>query len=560
MPQPAAKSLERYGPLLVATVALLASIAGIGNEFVQDDLRLIQENSRVHGLGQIGTILGSPYWPPPWHQELYRPVLTLGHAVQWLAGGGVPLVYRLLSYALYAWSAVLLLGFARRILPLGIALAAALLFAAHPVHVEAVALAVGQAELLVAVLALWMATRYLDRRRTGTLAPRDWALFAAWYAVAAFTKEQGLLIPALLLAVELALVKDPGRSRVRAVGGGFLALGAIAVGSILIRRAVLGGEFTGVFVSEALQGRSLGERALTMLAIVPQWLRLFVWPLRLQADYAPQELVASTSFGVLEGLGAAILAAALASAWLLRRRAPAVTLGVLWLGITLVPVSNLLLPTGFLLAERTLFLPTAGFVIAGAGLVATILPSPRPAWTRELSVAVGVLAVLGIVRSAERQRVWRNEAFFSVRGVQDAPASYRAQRAYGEVLFFLGRNELALDAYRRALALAPAGHAWRVRNDLARRYRDQGLTASEVIELEESLRESPGQEDTRGFLIAGYLLLGRYADAAAQVDSALGRGGKPEVYRDLRVLADSAARVGAPPGSIRIRPVTEPAR
>jgi tetratricopeptide (TPR) repeat protein len=169
-----------------------------------------------------------------------------------------------------------------------------------------------------------------------------------------------------------------------------------------------------------------------------------------------------------------------------------------------------------------------------------------------------VLVALGMARSAERHRVWRNEAFFTVRTVQDAPRSYRARRAYGEVLFLLGRQDLALEAYERAKALAPAGNVWRVRNDLARRYRAMGESEREVGELQKSLAEAPGQEDTRGHLIAAYLLLGRYADAARQIDTALARGGQPQVFRGLRALADSAARAGAPPGSIRVRPVTDP--
>jgi tetratricopeptide (TPR) repeat protein len=351
----------------------------------------------------------------------------------------------------------------------------------------------------------------------------------------------------------LCLVREPLRVRLRAVGGGFALLGGLAFGIVLLRRAVLGGEFAGVFVSEALQGRGVGDRALTLLQIVPQWTRLLIWPVRLQADYAPQELVASSAFGLRESLGLGIVAAALTGAWLARRRAPAITLGVLWLAITLFPVSNLLTPTGFLLAERTLFLPSVGFALALGGLLAL-----RP--IRELGWLCAALVVLGVVRSAERQRVWRNEAFFTVRGVQDAPKSYRAQRAYGEVLFFLGRKDLALEAYDRAKSLAPTGQVWRVRNDLARRYRGSGETQLEVEELQRSLDELPSQEDTRGHLIAGLLLLGRYADAARQIDSALARGAPQEAFRELRALADSAARTGAPPGSIRVRPVVEPAR
>ncbi len=53
-----------------------------------------------------------------------------------------------------------------------------------------------------------------------------------------------------------------------------------------------------------------------------------------------------------------------------------------------------------------------------------------------------------------------------------------------------------------------------------------------------------------------YLALGAYAEAARQADTALARGASVQVFGGLRTLADSAARAGAPPGSIRIRVVT----
>jgi hypothetical protein len=449
---------------------------------------------------------------------------------------------------------VYLLG--TRLLPRHIALGVALLFAAHPVHVEAVAPAVGQSELVVGLVAVMMTILYLDRRRAGVLTLRDWAVLGGLYAVASLSKEHGLVLPGLLLAAEMFLVDGPVRARVRDLWRGYAGLAGLGAGLVLLRFAVLGGQFSGQWTTEALNGLSMGGRALTMLQVVPHWLRLLVWPAELQVEYSPQEFSAATRIGPAEALGLILLVAWAMGIWLARKRMPVLSFGLAWMAVVLLPVSNVLVPTGSLLAERLLYLPSVGFLLSAGAVLARRL-GDGASRSRVLTGIVVLLALAGVARSAERHRIWRSEAIFSVRGVQDAPRSFRAQRAYGNVLFDLGLKDLALEAYGKALELsAPTGHTWRVRNDLAARFRAGGESASEAEQLRLSLEENPDQEDSRGYLVAALLAMGQYDQAARQADTALARGDSPAVFQGLRALADSAARAGAPPGSVRIRVVT----
>src|SRR5262249_12606593 len=95
----------------------------------------------------------------------------------------------------------------------------------------------------------------------------------------------------------------------------------------------------------------------------PMWLRLLAWPAHLQIDYSPNEIVASTGLGPRELLGIAMIVAAIAVVYVARRRAPVVSFGLFWCGAALFPVSNIV-PTSIVLGERTLFLPSVGFLIA----------------------------------------------------------------------------------------------------------------------------------------------------------------------------------------------------
>jgi predicted Zn-dependent protease len=79
-----------------------------------------------------------------------------------------------------------------------------------------------------------------------------------------------------------------------------------------------------------------------------------------------------------------------------------------------------------------------------------------------------------------------------------------------------------------------------------------------VGELQASLSVDPDQEETWNYLVLANLAQGAYADAARHAEEAMARGGSVQLFGGLRTLADSAARAGAPPGSIRIRVVPGP--
>jgi tetratricopeptide (TPR) repeat protein len=263
--------------------------------------------------------------------------------------------------------------------------------------------------------------------------------------------------------------------------------------------------------------------------------------------------VASTSFGGEEATGLAIVILVLMSIWLARKRAPALSFGLAWCCVALFPVSNVVIPTGILLAERTLFLPSVGFVLALGGGIAFVA-SRRPAVTQParalIALAASVLVVAALGRSAQRQRVWQDPVTLTVASVQDAPRSWRVQQVYGEMLFSQGRAADAIAAFRRAIDLAP--QSWRPRNNLAERLRMIGDDSDAVMLLRASLAEDPRQITTIAALAPALLGAGHYAEAKHLADSIVVAENAPPIMVQMSRLADSALKVNAPPGSIRI--------
>jgi hypothetical protein len=172
--------------------------------------------------------------------------------------------------------------------------------------------------------------------------------------LAAVSKEQGFVTPALLLVTAGIAGQPPGAVSVRRMAPAAVGLASLLLALLVLRAAVLGG-LAGQAPVAPLQGLTPTTRVLVSLGTVPDWARLLLWPARLSFDYSPPGYQVAATPGTAHLLAGLILGVCLWLAWRNRRSAPAITLGLTWTAIALLPVSNLMLPTGVLLAERTLW-------------------------------------------------------------------------------------------------------------------------------------------------------------------------------------------------------------
>ena len=555
------KHLQFPGWLAPAALALLvlgSTVTCLGNGWVQDDIPIIKLNKLIHTLAQPWVYFTQSYWPAPYARDLYRPFTSVMFAFEWVAGGGRPVVFRIVSVLLYLGATFAVYRLAKRVVHPGAAWLAAAFFAVHPVHVEAVAVAVNQGELVVGALLTVMMTAYIDRRRSGLPLTGRWIMaMAGGYLVALLFKEHAILLPALMVAAELTVISDPrpARERLGSLRLLLLALLLVAVAFVGVRTAALHGSTVGSFTAEALQDFGIGSRALTMLGVVPEWFRLFFWPEHLRADYSPQEIVGATRWGNAQTLGAALLLLAAATAWVSRRSRPQVTFGILWAAVGLALVSNILFATGIVLAERTLFLASIGVVIAGGDLlwlVGSWIHRRGSAARIAVATSVTVLLAMGLSRSASRQLVWHDVLALWFQTVIDAPLSYRAHHAYGAVLFDVKMERSAEVEYRRAIQLFPKGIP--VYIDLADKYRVAGHCDPAIREYQDVLRMLPGHISVRASEVACLLYLGRYREAAAEARLGASYGVQGKTLALYAEIADSAARVHAPLHSINLPP------
>jgi protein O-mannosyl-transferase len=274
-----------------------------------------------------------------------------------------------------------------------------------------------------------------------------------------------------------------------------------------------------------------------MLRVVPEWVRLLVWPAHLSSEYGPQQIQVidgPTAGGVF---GIVFIVGVVAAFVVCLARHRTVAFGLAWLAITFVPVSNLV--SGVVLQERTLMLPSVGAVlILGAGFQWLWDRTPALQQRYALAVLAGLLVIAGALRSAARNPVWRDNLTLFTQMVEDAPLAYRAHYLYGSELFTAGRAPEGERELRLAISLA--------RNDsdpynfLATKYREVRLYAQAIPLYRQALTIRPGRPDSRFGLALSLLETGDASGARAQADSGLASGQLKSYFEWVRTRADSA--------------------
>ena len=139
-----------------------------------------------------------------------RPIPALSFLIDAHFWRGQATGYRITNLLLHVLSSYLVFAVGRRMLRLDvpIAVAAALLFALHPSHVEPVVWITGRVDLFPTVFCLASLLAFARFRETGDL--RRLAISYGCYFGAAFSKEYGLVLPLLIVAYDISRDRNNG--------------------------------------------------------------------------------------------------------------------------------------------------------------------------------------------------------------------------------------------------------------------------------------------------------------------------------------------------------------
>jgi Flp pilus assembly protein TadD len=514
------------GALLVALVAAAASWNVLLNGFVWDDHqnilqnRWVREPERVveafsHHLGAFDPSLRTSY---------YRPVMHLAFAATNAVAGLRPWAFHLVNLLVHAaMSACVYLLLARwgaRAAAAGPGassrgwdalasgpLVAALLFAVHPIHAQAVAWNAGIVDMSYSLLALaaFLLATYEGPRRAIPL-----GVAPAVFLAALLAKEPAVMVlPVVALALRGALA-DPVRRRDALLRLGALGLAFCAY--LPLRVNALGG-LMGAGGDRLRVG--LEDGAATALVLVGDYLKLMVAPLRLSAlrdfEVVPRLLDP-------RALAALVLVAAFAlAAWSLRRH-PATPIGAALFLLPLLPALYVPVLGENAGAERYAYLPSAGAALVLSAAIDALRARGRR-FSAAVAVAAPVVLLWATAATLAQNAVWRDDVTLWSDTVVKVPSSAMAHQALGGALLGAGRIPEAVGALARAVELAPGSAESRV--NLASALVAAGRVDEGLAAAEDGVRVLPSVAEAHAILGSALAAKGRFAEAVGAYEHAL---------------------------------------
>ncbi len=379
--------------------------------------------------------------------NVLRPVTFSTFALDWKIGNGRPLEFHLVNLLLHAAVTLLLcllMQTALQSLQNGraIAYAAALVFAVHPIHTEAVASIVGRAELLAAgfLIAAWLL--HLQDREIPAL---------VCFVLALLSKESAVVL--LPLALIGDFVRGQWKPTVR-----YLRIAGMTGLYVIVLWKVQGNHFgpNGISVLDnPLASIPAVPRIFNALHVAWKYVGLQIYPATLSCDYSYNEIpIYDPRHGLSHTLPWAIASLAAFGGWIwaVRKRQMGLVLagGIYLVGFA--TTANILVPIGTIMGERLAYFPSAGFCL----LVAL-------AWNwlqeRQRTLAVGALAVLVAVlgvRTVLRNRDWKDNRTLYTAAVRAVPQSAKMHLGLAFNYMEAKQFDLARKEFQTTLQINPA--------------------------------------------------------------------------------------------------------
>ncbi|MBI5641949.1 MAG: tetratricopeptide repeat protein [Deltaproteobacteria bacterium] len=491
--------------LIIAAAAFAVYGQTLKNGFVYDDNHIILANIWVTDFKYVPEILtSSTIFADPLRSasNTYRPFLFILFAIEHFLFGFNALGFHLLNVILHALNGILVFAAASFLLSESNAniveardrrsyavfhnlfppLLAGLVFVLHPVNSEVANWVSATAELSFTFLFLIAFYLYVrgGRVRLG--------LSIACFFSALLFKEPAIVLPALLAAYDII---RKGRAAVRCIKA-YILFGVAASIYMVIRTAAVGG-----IVHQKKIVFSFYETVINIFPLIAHYLSKLLYPAGLNVLYEFHPAHAITDPRALAGILAAAVFAYLIFIW----RDKVVSTALVLAALPILPVLYIPALSSAAVADRYLYLPSAGFALIIAYAARRFL-SPGIGSSGggfKAAAALFISAALLFSYSAadlKRSLAWRSDYTLWADTLEKSPRNPNAH--YNFAWSSQGRGDVksAIVHYKEAIRLAPAGAA-DAHYNLGIIYTNQFMLDEALSEFQETLSLNPGYADAK---------------------------------------------------------------
>jgi protein O-mannosyl-transferase len=445
----------RYALLVVGILALVAFSNSLGNQFVWDDHYSVEHNEAIRDPGNIpGFFMSS--WAAEAGQErarsknagYWRPVAQVSYTVDYALSGLMPGWFHGVSVILHVIVSMLVLLLGWRLFPgpgserVGV-IAAAALFAVHPVHSEAVCVITYRTDILAALffMAGLLSWTGLKKERTpGSELSGKLVWAPLFYFLGVGSKEMAVTLPAVILLYEVVV------RQTRLVEWRKYILLApvilVGLGYMVLRKMLLQPSPYTFFTADTPWYHVL----FTMFEVFSLYVRMLLvpWPLTPFYDWSilpPRESLFAppviAGLVLLAGWFGIIL-------WSWKRHREIAFLLLFYL-VILLPVSQLV-PIVVAAADRFLYLAMAGPLMAGSVVLCRAF---RNRGQSALLVFVAGLLLVFSSLSIVRNTDWRSDRSILEASVRDWPGSFNAWYGLAQIEEQEGNYLRAAELYEK---------------------------------------------------------------------------------------------------------------
>ena len=534
-------SLMKFIPIMIL---LLVSFAVYFNalfgDFVYDDKEQVVNNPWIRDIGNIPTIFSRSVWsfqPGLSTWNYYRPLMHIVYMLNYHVFGLKPWGFHLVNILFHCGVSALVFLIIRGFLTehrvttssvyLSPPFMAAMLFASHPIHTEAVTWVAGLPDVAFTffyLLSFYLYILFREGAKTGYL----FSILS--FSVATLFKEPALTLPIMLIAYDYQMKKF---DETLLVGIKRYIPYIVVSGIYLLVRYHALGSFAPL---ESYTDLSTYQFIINVFPLFREYLTSLLWPFNLNFwhTFHPISTLIEAN-GMISIVVTVIFIFLVALAAYKKKKIYFV--GLLLLIIPLLPAFYIKGISGKPYAERYLYLPSVGYVL----LLAILLSWAKDKLPRAAkSVTIVFIAIVGLytVGTINRNKVWKDNFYFWSDTVKKSPDNAIAHNKLALAYVTQGQLDRAIAELQTILRLMPDNANAHI--SLGNVYVAQGQLDRGIAEFQEALRLKPNSAIAHKNLARAYASQGQLDRAIAEFQTALRL--KPDFNEAQQGLNDLVSR------------------